>query len=433
MPEVENHQINKLLEENRRLKIAIDELAALNDVATAITSNQSVEDVIDLIVRKCIKHLKVQQAVVMLLDESDEVNPFHTMIRKQDSISSFMPYRLDTQLTGWMLKNKSPLLVNNFKEDGRFKYLVKEEFPITTLLSVPMLLKNRMVGLLTVFNKHSESGFTIEDQRLLSILAAQSAHIIENARLYEREQALIRLQEEMRLANNIQVNLLPKSNPEFPGYLIAGKSIPAKDVGGDYYDFIEMNNNRLAFCLGDISGKGIPAALLMANLQASLRGQTLMDIHCSECVAFTNNLLYNSTDVDKYATLFYAVLDYSHHKITFCNAGHNEPILVDEKENVVRLKDGGMIVGIMPEIGYAEKSIDINPGSLLVLYSDGITEAMNSEEEEFGEERLIKLITGNKNLPSRDLIELIINTVNKHAGNQDQMDDMTLVVIKRES
>ncbi len=272
MEDTENIQLERVLEENRRLKIAIDELAALNDIATAITSNQSLEDVIDLIVRKCIKHLKVQQAVVMLLDEKDMVNPFHTMIRKQETINEFLPFRLDTQLTGWMLKNKSPLLVNNFKEDYRFNFIVKEEFPITTLLSVPMLLKNKMIGLLTVFNKHSSSGFTKDDQRLLSIMAAQSAHIIENARLYEKEQVLIKFQEEMRLANDIQVNLLPKSKPQIINYQIDGKSTPAKDVGGDYFDFIPLKNNDLVFCLGDISGKGIPAALFDGKLAGFITG-----------------------------------------------------------------------------------------------------------------------------------------------------------------
>ena len=424
-------KIKALEEENHRLKIAIEELSALNDVATAITSNQSVEDVIDLIVRKCIKHLKAQQTVVMLLDEKDLVNPFHTMIRKQESISDLLPYRLDTQLTGWMLKNRSPLMINDFQKDERFKFVIKKDFPINSLLSVPMLLKGKMVGLLTVFNKHSDTGFTIEDQRLLSILAAQSSHIIENARLYEKEQALIRLQGEMRLANDIQVNLLPKSTPQIPGYQIAGKSIPAKDVGGDYFDFIPLKDNLVAFCLGDISGKGIPAALLMANLQASLRGQTLMDIPCKDCVAFTNKILYGSTDSNKYATLFYGVLDPSENNITFCNAGHNEPILIEQGGEVKRLKEGGIVVGIMPEIAYDEKTIDFPPGTVLVVYSDGITEAMDSNEEEFGEERLINLIKENRKLSATDLINLLIKTVNDHAGNAEQMDDMTIVVIKR--
>jgi phosphoserine phosphatase RsbU/P len=431
MEDTEKVQTYRLLEENRRLKIAIEELSALNDIATAITSNQSVENVVDLIVRKCIKHLKVQQAVVMLLDEKDIANPFRTMIRKQETVNNILPLRLDTQLTGWMLKNKSPLLINNFKEDNRFNFIVKEEFPITTLLSVPMLLKNKMMGLLTVFNKHSDSGFTNEDQRMLSIMAAQSAHIIENARLYEEEQVLIKFREEMRLANDIQVNLLPKSKPVIPGYLIDGKSIPAKDVGGDYFDFIPLPNNDFVFCLGDISGKGIPAALLMANLQASLRGQTLMNIQCKDCIEFTNNLLYNSTDSSKFATLFYAVLHPSENKITYCNAGHNEPILIDHDGNVSRLKEGGLIVGVMPNLNYLEKTIDITSGSVLIVFSDGITEIMDSNEQEFGEDRLIKLIKNNSSLSACDMIDLIINTVNQFAGNSEQMDDMTLVIIKR--
>lgn len=432
MEEVVNKQLDLLIEENRRLKIAIDELAALNDIATAITSNQSVESVIDLIVRKCIKHLKVQQAVVMLLNENDMVNPFHTMIRKQETLNNILPYRLDTQLTGWMLKNRSPLLVNNFKEDPRFQFNVKEDFPITTLLSVPMLLKNKMVGLLTVFNKHSDSGFTLADQRLLSIMAAQSAHIIENARLYEKEQELIHFQEEMKLAYDIQTNLLPKSKPLIPHFLIDGKSIPAKEVGGDYFDFIPLKNNDLVFCLGDISGKGIPAALLMANLQASLRGQTLMNIPCKDCIAFTNNLLYNCTDSNKFATLFYGILHSSQNKITYCNAGHNDPVLIDREGNVTRLKEGGIVVGILPDMSYEEGTIEFSPGSVLVVYSDGITESMDVNEQEFGEDRLINLIKENKNLPVSDLINLIINAANEHAGNAEQMDDMTLVIIKRE-
>ena len=431
MEDIETNQLNKLIEENRRLRIAIDELSALNDIATAITSNQSLEIVIDLIVRKCIKHLKVQQAVVMLLDENDVANPFHTMIRKQETVNNVLPFRLDTQLTGWMLKNKSPLLVNNLKEDYRFKLIVKEEFPISTLLSVPMLLKNKLIGLLTVFNKHSNSGFTIGDQRLLSILASQSSHIIENARLYEKEQVLIKIQEEMRLANDIQVNLLPKSKPQIAQYQIDGKSIPAKDVGGDYFDFITLKNKDMAFCLGDISGKGIPAALLMANLQASLRGQTLMGISCAQCISFTNDLLYNSTDSNKYATLFYGVLHPADYKITFCNAVHNAPVLIDKEGNISRLTEGGMVVGVLPGMPYEEKTIDFPEDSMLAVYSDGITEAMDSAEEEYGEERFMNLLKENRYLPASDLIELVINTVNKHAGNNEQMDDMTLVIIKR--
>ncbi len=422
---------NQLLEENQRLRAAVEELSALNEIATAITSTQTLEQIVDLIVRKCVKHIKVEQGAVMLLDEKDQNKPFHTMIRKQDSLSNILPFRMDAQLTGWMLKNRNPLIINDLASDSRFKFMVDINFPIRSLLSVPMIVKGKMIGLLTVFNKKAEAGFTIGDQRLLGIIAAQSAHVIENARLYQGEQALIRLQEEMRLAYEIQVDLLPKSQPVLPGYQIAGKSIPAKDVGGDYFDFIPSGDNRLAFCLGDISGKGIPAALLMANLQATLRGQTLLGNDCKDCVSFANEMLYHNSAPNKFATLFYGIIDSSKNELSYCNGGHNNPFYFSRDNKLTPLDKGGLIVGIMPDVPYEEETIPFNSGDLLVIYSDGITEAMDNAEEEFGEQRLIDLILQNRNESPLNLIEIIIKKIQEFSGNHSQMDDITLVIIKR--
>jgi len=422
---------NQLLEENLRLRAAVEELSALNEIAIAITSTQTLEQIVDLIVRKCVKHIKVEQGAVMLLDEKDQNKPFHTMIRKQDSLSNILPFRMDAQLTGWMLKNRNPLIINDLASDSRFKFMVDINFPIRSLLSVPMIVKGKMIGLLTVFNKKAEAGFTIGDQRLLGIIAAQSAHVIENARLYQEEQALIRLQEEMRLAYEIQVDLLPKSQPVLSGYLIAGKSIPAKDVGGDYFDFIPTGDNRLAFCLGDISGKGIPAALLMANLQATLRGQTLLGNDCKSCVSFANEMLYHNSAPNKFATLFYGIIDSSSNELNFCNGGHNNPFYFSNDNKITLLDKGGLIVGIMPGVPYEEDTIPFHPGDLLVIYSDGITEAMDNTEEEFGEQRLIDLILQNRNESPFNLIEIIIKKIQEFSGNHSQMDDITLVIIKR--
>ncbi|RPI75471.1 MAG: GAF domain-containing protein, partial [Ignavibacteriales bacterium] len=343
---------NQLLEENKRLRAAVEELSALNEIATAITSTQTLEQIVDLIVRKCVKHIKVEQGAVMLLDEKDQNKPFHTMIRKQDSLSNILPFRMDAQLTGWMLKNRNPLIINDLSSDARFKFMVDLNFPIHSLLSVPMIVKGKMIGLLTVFNKKAEAGFTIGDQRLLGIIAAQSAHVIENARLYQEEQSLIRLQEEMRLAYEIQLDLLPKSQPVLQGYQIAGKSIPAKDVGGDYFDFIPSGENRFAFCLADISGKGIPAALLMANLQATLQGQTMLGKDCKDCVSFANEMLYRNSAPNKFATLFYGIIDSAKNELSYCNGGHNSPFYFSNNNKLIPLDKGGLIVGIMPGVAY---------------------------------------------------------------------------------
>ncbi|MBN2365459.1 MAG: GAF domain-containing protein [Calditrichaeota bacterium] len=427
-----SEQLGILEEENKRLRIAVEELSILNDIATAITTTQSVDQIVDLIIQKCVKHLKVEQGAVMLLDEKNQNNPFHTMVRKQDSLSNVLPFRLDTQLTGWMIKNRVPLLINNFETDTRFTWKPESESPtIRSLLSVPMLIKGRMLGLITVFNKKLEQGFTGSDQRLLAIIAAQSSNIIENARLYQEEQDFLRMQEEMRLAREIQQNLLPAESPKISGYDIAGCSIPAKDVGGDYFDYIPINDTNLAFCLGDVSGKGMPAALLMANLQATLRGQTGALVSSSECITRSNRLMFKSTDDRKFATLFYGILDMEKHQILYSNAGHDNPFLVKTNTNIERLSTGGVVLGFVPEFSFEEENVDFPPGSMLVLYSDGVSEAMNNTGEEFGEKRIADIIVDCRKESAEAIIREILDKVNHYVDSSLKMDDMTIMVIKR--
>ena len=425
--------ITQLEKENKRLRIAVEELSTLNEIATTISSTNTLDKIVETIVQKCIKHLKVEQGAVMLLQE-DEQSPFQTMVRKADAstMSRILPFRLDTQLTGWMLKNQQSLLVNNFKEDARFHKAEDENLAIHSLLCVPLRLKGKMIGLLTLFNKKTPDGFTIEDQRLLSIIAAQSAQIIDNARLYEKEKTLLIMQEQMHLARDIQVKLLPQTPPAIEGYAIAGHSVPAQEVGGDSYDFISIDENHIAFCLGDVSGKGIPAAMLMSNLQATLRGQTLLKVSPKDCLNRSNTLLFQSTDFQKFATLFYGILDFKNHEIIYCNGGHDNPYLYSFEKEFVRLKTGGTVLGFVEQFSYEEETISIEPGNLLVIYSDGVTEAMNMEEEEFGEERLEAVIRENLDKTPGELVDNMLSSIRKFSGEAPQMDDITIVIIKRE-
>ena len=421
-----------LEEENKRLRVSVAELSILNEIATVISSTLSLDRIIALIVHECVKHLKVEQGAVQLLEEKDQQRQFHTMVRKADTVSSVLPFRLGTQLTGWMLKNEKPLRINDFQKDERFQMMGREKFPVRSLLSVPLRLKGRMIGLLTVFNKKSEQGFTSDDQRLLSIIAAQSAQVIENARLYKEEQLLFRMQEEMRMAQKIQMNLLPKSAPEITGYDVAGRSLPAKNVGGDYYDFIPVETHRIVFCIGDVSGKGMPAALLMANLQAAIRGQSLLNITLEDCLQFPNKLLCQSSGSNKFATFFYCLLDTEKHEFCYSNAGHNPPLLFLKGERSPQeLKVGGLVLGFLEDATYQKEVRPFCAGDLLLLYSDGITEAFNADDEEFGEERLREIILKNREEPAQVLLDKIIAAAEQHAGDVPRMDDMTALVIKR--
>ncbi len=356
-----------LEEENERLRSSVVELSILNDIATTISSTQAVEQIVDLIVKKCVKHLNVEQGVVMLLDEKDKENPFHTMIRKQDSRMSLLPYRLDNHLTGWMLKNRAPLLVNKLKEDDRFKDLIDATTPINSFLAVPLNVKSKMMGVLTVFNKHAAENFTPSDQKLLSIIASQSAQIIENARLLEEERNLRVMQEEMKFARQTQLNLLPKEIPKIPGYTIAAKTISATEVGGDYYDFIKIDEEHSAFCLGDVTGKGMPAAMLMANIQATLRAQFLSGSSCTDSLVNSNNLLCATTEPTKFITLFLGIFNTESDEIIFSNAGHDPPLHFAGSE-INKLETGGMLLGAFPDSQYEQEKVIMKPGDSIFIF-----------------------------------------------------------------
>jgi sigma-B regulation protein RsbU (phosphoserine phosphatase) len=342
-----------------------------------------------------------------------------------------LPFRLDAQLTGWMIAHKGPLLINDLAADDRISVGSEDNIPFHSILSVPLCLKGKMIGSINLFNKRSSEGFTDADKRLLTIIAAQSAHVIENARLSEEEKILQLMQEEMRLAYKIQMDLLPSMAPDIKGYDIAGKSIPAKTVGGDYFDFIKISPSCMCICLGDVSGKGIPAALLMSNLQATLRGQVLQDRTPQSCIKKSNLLLFKSTDMDKFATLFYGVLNTETHELHYCNAGHNYPFLIRANGEIVRLDIGGLVLGALEDFSFEESAVRFLPGDLLVIFSDGISEATNSSDDMFGEERLERFIVENRDRKAADIIEAILNDVRVYAELSPQSDDMTLVVVKR--
>ena len=420
-------QLNK---ENIRLKSAVEELSILNDISTAIASTQSLDQITNLIVKKCVKHLNAEQGSIQIVDEKDFINPFHTMIRVKDSQKNIEAIRFDEQISNQMLSTKKPLIINKFHNDEKISLQNRDEIKIRSLLSVPMIIKGKMIGILSLFNKESDKGFTDEDQRLLSIIATQSASVIENSRLFGEEQKLLQIQQEIKVAAEIQKNLLPTEIPIIEGYDIYALNIPAKEVGGDYYDFIKISETKTAIALGDVSGKGLPASMLMANLQATLRGQLLFCNCAKDCIGRANNLLYKSTDTSKFVTLFFGILDTENNTLTYCNAGHNEPIfLQNKKEN--KLDKGGMILSIMEDIVYEEEIINFEIGSTLIVFTDGITEAMNEQEEEYGEGRLYNLIESQSDLGSKQLAEEILRDVRNFSSAIPQSDDITMMIIKR--
>jgi len=414
------------------LKKSLDELSILNDIATAISSTLSLDDVLELITQKCVQHIGVEQAAVFLVDKTGEDDALKTRVRHSRTTQKFVQFRLDDQLTGWMLTYRKPLLLNNISDETAFLSSTLQRHNISNLLAIPLIVRGEITGLIALFNKKNARKFSENDQSLLSVIASESAQIIESSRLWEEERKLIHLQEELKTSERIQRSLLPAEIPAPAGYNLSVNMVSAKEIGGDYYDFIQAGPDHWVLCVGDISGKGLPAALLMANLQATVRGESLYG-HPDVCTRMTdiNRRFFNNTTPEKYATLFYGTLDTKNHTFEFVNAGHNKGLLLAPGQAPALLSTGNLAVGFFEDAEYTKKTVPMVPGSTLAIYSDGITEALNSEGEEFGMDRLIQQLVSNGNMPAKELTDSVFSAVRAFAGSAPQYDDMTLMIVRR--
>ena len=422
-------RLKQLELENTRLRGAVEELSILNQVAVAVASTSTLDEIIDLVVKECVKHLHVEQGAVMLLDSAKDAAPLKTMVRLADTNYAGVDYRLNDQLTGWMMKHQASLVVNDLASDARFRSAAASN--VRSLICAPLKAKGRLIGVLSVFNKRKGESFSKEDERLLTIIAAQSAQVVEHARLYEEEQALHRVEQELETARSIQQRLLPTAPPSIPGYDIAGMSLAARQVGGDYFDFISMADGMTGLCVADVSGKGITAALLMAVVQATIRGQSLVNSSMAERLEVSNRLIHQSTPADKFVTMFYAALDAENHRLHYSNAGHNPPFLIPRVGEPRVLGAGGPVLGVLPHFKFEESTIDLEVGDLLVIFTDGFSEAINPAMEEFGEERLLEAARSLTNLPAQELLDTLGEEVRKFCGSEPQFDDMTIMAVRR--
>lgn len=419
--------LQELRRENERLRRAVEELALLNDLAAAVGAASNLDAVLEAIVARAVEAVRAEQGAITLV--KPDAGPQGTLIRAMDGTSEHEPLRPGDALLGWMLHHQQALVVNDPAADPRFRGAINGA--IRSLLTVPLHVRARLTGLLTVYNKRGGNGFLPEDVRLLSILAAQSAQVVENARLQEEERQLVRVREALRLAAEIQARLLPASPPEIPGYDLAAAMRPAEDVGGDYYDFIPLEPGRLGLGVGDVIGKGLPAALLMANVQATLRGQARWVRSVADCLAWSNVLLHASTRRGTFVTLVCVVLDYERHEVRYANAGHNPPLHVSASGTVTRLTARGLPLGAVREATYPAETVPLAPGDTLVLYTDGVTEAMDAERRQFGEERLEALVRAHHAEPAAQLVERVLSAVREHAGSAPASDDVTVLVVRR--
>jgi serine phosphatase RsbU (regulator of sigma subunit) len=300
---------------------------------------------------------------------------------------------------------------------------------------VPILGRDsRLVGLLVLGARLSEEPYSRDDRLLLTSIASQTGIALESIRLgeniAERIETERHLAQEMEYAKQVQARLFPQKMPAMETLEYAGGCIQARQVGGDYYDFLELRPGRLALVLADIAGKGIPGALLMANLQANLRGQYAVALEdLPRLLKSVNQLFFENSSESSYATLFFADYDDSTRRLRYVNCGHLPPLLLRADGRVERLTSTNTLLGLFEKWECAVAEVQFTPDDILVLYTDGVTEAENAQEEQFGESRLAETILAHRQLQVASLLETIVATVLKFSDGE-QADDITLAVAR---
>jgi Serine phosphatase RsbU, regulator of sigma subunit len=341
-------------------------------------------------------------------------------------------FHLSTAVRRKVLENRESLLIQDVDLDASLQN--RESIigrGIRSLMAVPIQTDERVIGLLYLDSPASPAGFAVEDLNLLTVMANVAGIRIERERLAEIEQAEQLMAHDLEQAAEIQRGLLPAAAPEVRGLQLAGCSMPCRTVGGDYYDYLVYPDERVGLAIGDVAGKGMPAALLMSSLQAKVQAISETSPSPAALVARLNRSVAATCPDNRFITFFYARLNPRSGELVYCNAGHNPPLLARADGTVVRLEGGGPVLGILPGVGYQERSCRIEAGDLLLLYSDGVTEAQAPGGEEFGEERLEEIVRASRGDSAETVLAKVNAAIRDFTAGCPAADDITLVAARR--
>ena len=342
-------------------------------------------------------------------------------------------FRISKTVRDQVLRDKNSLLVRDTSMDELFKLqasIVMQR--VRSFMAVPLQTNEKVIGLLYIDMPDITREFSKEDLSLLTVMSNVAAIRIEHARLNEVEQVERMMSKELSQAGEIQRGLLPTAAPTVPGMDMAGYNLPCNTVGGDYFDFFELSGGKIAIVVGDVAGKGMPAAMLMSSLQARLQILVETDEHPGSIVTRLNKSISGNCPENRFITFFLAIMDPANGEIQYCNAGHNPPLLVRASGITDKLEGGGIILGILPFAQYTEHQAVIRSGDTLVLYSDGVSEAMpNGIDEEFGEMRISMSILNRTSHNSNQMIEGVIEDLQQWCAGTPYADDVTLLIVKK--
>jgi phosphoserine phosphatase RsbU/P len=408
-----------------------DLLSIVSQVGIALLPRTSLEDTLKMTIDLVFQAIPAERGFLFLKENGDLSCKIARGINEA-ALPTASQVQLSRSITNKVLSEGASVLTSDAMHDPRFQAqhsVVLSQ--IRSVMAVPLASGEEIFGMVYVDNPFNNR-FTEEDLKVLTTIASVASIKIENDRLLDERLEKRRMEEELKVASEIQMRLQPFAPPKIDGWDMTGVSFPCREIGGDYYDFIHRKrDSHLIVAVGDVSGKGTGAALLMSSLHAAVRAQSQTRASISEVMAEINQYIFENSPSNKFLTLFYGELDPDTGTLAYSNGGHNAPIFVRRGGEVERLDKGGLPIGMMQGVVYQEASVAFDRGDVLVIYSDGITESINEREEEFDEERLIEVVKDNLGRSASGVRDRIDEALSRFVGTTAPVDDMTLMIIKR--
>jgi len=404
--------------------------ATLSKASGQLLAQRPLDEVLEMVVDLVFEIAAPDRGALMLLEGEP---PALRLAASRGSVTDDGGLSISRTIADQVIEQQQSVMTTDAQMDGEFAEAVSIVVQnIRSAMCVPLWDNKRVIGLIYVDTQSGPKRFSKGDLEALTLVANVAAVKIDNVRLFQQEQRMKEIERELRAAARIQQRLLPAEPPQVPGYDLCGYNRPCFDVGGDYFDYLLRDPATLSIVVGDVSGKGMGAALLMASIQASLHAHASTSASVEELVSQLNRAVCRNSELEKFCTFFYGEVDVGSGTLRFCNAGHNPPLLVRAAGGAVeKLIGGGMVLGFEPDVSYVTLEVRLEPGDLLVAYSDGVTESMNLDEEEFGEERLIEIVRACSEEPVEQVRHRVDAAVAEFVGEASPFDDYTLVLLRR--
>ncbi|HEY5403528.1 MAG TPA: SpoIIE family protein phosphatase [Pyrinomonadaceae bacterium] len=410
-----------------------DLLALISKVGITLLASATLNETLEQIVALVFEAVPADRCLIMMRDEGSTEDLRVAVARLRDRAGEVGEIRVSRNVLDEVVIRGKSVLTSDAQHDPRFASGTVVLQGVRSVLAVPLGVADKVFGIIYADSPIAEGRFTEDHLKVLTTLASVAAIRVENTRLMEERMERERLERELALASEIQQRFQPTAPPVVLGYELQGISFPCYEIGGDYYDFIERDDGRLVIALGDVSGKGTAAALLMSSLHAAVHAQSGSHDTLVDTISAVNRYLADNIPANRFVTLFYAELDPESGALSFLNAGHNPPLIIHSAGTVEQLASGGLPLGIKRDADYREGRTQLLHGDVLVIYSDGVTEAMSPSGEEFGPTRLYEVVSRNIEASAAGIRDRIESSLTKFSQGTSAADDITLVIVKRQA